>query len=108
MSNNKLKIKKGDTVKVISGSSKGTEARVLKVMPDKNRAIVEGVNKISKHSKPSNENPDGGIVQKEAPIHISNLMVVDSKGKATRVGLKKDSNGKTVRFSKKSNKEEIK
>jgi large subunit ribosomal protein L24 len=104
---NKLKIRKGDTVKVISGSNKGVEARVLKVIPEKNRAIVEGVNKISKHSKPSNENPDGGIVQKEAPIHISNLMVVDSKGKATRVGLQKDSEGKSVRFSKKS-KEEIK
>lgn len=104
---NKVKIKKGDTVKVISGAGKGTEARVLKVLPQQNKAIVEGVNKISKHSKPSNENPDGGIVEKEAPIHISNLMLVDGKGKATKVGKKLNNDGKYVRFSKKSQ-EEIK
>mgnify|MGYP002738777068 CR=1 FL=1 len=99
----KLKIKSGDTVIVTAGDNKGSEGKVLRVFPDKNRAIVEGVNMVSKHEKPSTNNPQGGIVQKEAPIHISNLSLIDPKsGKPTRVGYKIE-NGKKIRFSKKSN-----
>lgn len=99
----KLKIKSGDTVIVTAGDNKGSEGKVLRVFPDKNRAIVEGVNMVSKHEKPSANNPQGGIVQKEAPIHISNLSLIDPKsGKPTRVGYKIE-NGKKIRFSKKSN-----
>lgn len=104
----KLHIKKGDNVKVISGESKGQQGRVLSIEKDKNRAIVEGVNVVKKHTKPNAENPKGGILSKEAPVHISNLMVVDASGNATRVGRKKDENtGKSVRYSKKTG-EEIK
>ncbi len=99
----KLKIKSGDTVVVISGEHKGSEGKVLKVFIEKNKAIVEGVNLVSKHKKPSANSPQGGIVKKEAPIHISNLSLVDPKsGKATRVGYKME-DGKKVRFAKKSN-----
>jgi large subunit ribosomal protein L24 len=99
----KLHIKKGDLVKVIAGDSKGQQGKVLKVDPEKERAIVEGVNMVSKHTKPNAKNPQGGIVKQEAPIHISNLMVVDSKGNATRVGRKIDEKSqKLVRYSKKS------
>ena len=98
----KLKIKKGDKVVVISGGSKGKEGEVVRVMPQDNKAIVEGVNMVSKHTKPSAKNPQGGIVKTEAPIHISNLALVDPKsGKATRVGYKME-DGKKVRVSKKS------
>ena len=98
----KLKIKKGDKVVVISGGSKGKEGEVIRVMPQDNKAIVEGVNMVSKHTKPSAKNPQGGIVKTEAPIHISNLALVDPKsGKATRVGYKME-DGKKVRVSKKS------
>ena len=98
----KLKIKKGDKVVVISGGSKGKEGEVGRVMPQDNKAIVEGVNMVSKHTKPSAKNPQGGIVKTEAPIHISNLALVDPKsGKATRVGYKME-DGKKVRVSKKS------
>jgi large subunit ribosomal protein L24 len=97
----KLKIKKGDTVKVIAGAYKGKEGKVLEMLPKKNRVLVEGVNIISKHSKPSNENPQGGIIKKEAPIHISNVMLIDNKGNATRVGRRVE-DGKIVRYSKKS------
>ena len=98
----KLKIKKGDKVLVISGGSKGKEGEVVRVMPQDNKAIVEGVNMVSKHTKPSAKNPQGGIVKTEAPIHISNLALVDPKsGKATRVGYKME-DGKKVRVSKKS------
>jgi len=97
----KLKIRKGDTVKVIAGDSKGMQGRVLEVVLDKNRAFVEGVNLVSKHSKPNAKNTQGGIVKKEAPIHISNLMLVDGKGNATRVG-RREEDGKLVRYSKKS------
>jgi len=104
----KLHIKKGDNVKVVAGESKGQQGRVLSIEKDKNRAIVEGVNVVKKHTKPNAENPKGGIISKEAPVHISNLMVVDASGNATRVGRKKDENtGKSVRYSKKSG-EEIK
>jgi large subunit ribosomal protein L24 len=97
----KLKIRKGDIVKVIAGDSKGMQGRVLDVLLDKNRAFVEGVNMVSKHSRPNAKNTQGGIVKKEAPIHISNLMLVDGKGNATRVG-RKEEDGKLVRYSKKS------
>ena len=82
----KLKIKSGDTVKVIAGDHKGSEGKVLKVLKDKNRAIVEGVNLVKKHTKPSAQNPQGGIVEKEASIHISNLSLM-ANGEATRVCL---------------------
>ena len=97
----KLKLKTGDTVQVISGDHKGEEGKIVQIIKDKNRAIVEGVNLISKHTKPSAQNPQGGIVKKEAPIHISNLMLVEN-GKTTRVGFRKDGD-KKVRFSKKTN-----
>jgi len=103
----KLHIKKGDTVIVNSGVNKGKEGKVLQVFPDKKRAIVEGINMVSKHTKPNADNPQGGIVKKEAPIHISNLNVKDpSTGKATRIG-RKLVDGKLVRYAKKSG-EEIK
>ena len=103
----KLHIKKGDTVYVNSGEDKGKTGTVLKVLVKENRAIVEGVNMVSKSSKPSAKNPQGGIIKKEAPIHIPNLNVVDPKtGKPTRVG-RKSSEGTLVRYSKKSG-EEIK
>ncbi|MGY5848967.1 50S ribosomal protein L24 [Salegentibacter sediminis] len=98
----KLKIKTGDTVRVIAGDHKGQEGKVQKVLIDKNKAIVEGVNTISKHEKPSAANPQGGIVKKEAPIHISNLSLIDKNGETTRVGYREE-DGKKVRFSKKSN-----
>lgn len=99
----KLKIKSGDTVVVTAGDHKGSEGKVLKVLIEKNKAIVEGVNMVSKHEKPSANNPQGGINKKEAPIHISNLSLVDPKnGKATRVGYRME-DGKKVRFSKQSN-----
>ena len=99
----KLKIKTGDTVVVTAGDHKGSEGKVMKVFLDKNKAIVEGVNLISKHEKPSASNPQGGITKKEAPLHISNLSLVDPKtNKATRVGYKME-DGKKVRFSKQSN-----
>jgi len=99
----KLKIKSGDTVKVIAGDHKGSEGKVLRVFRDANKAIVEGVNMISKHTKPSAKNPQGGIVKKEAPIHVSNLALLDPKSKqATKVGFKVEGD-KKVRFSKKSN-----
>lgn len=99
----KLKIKTGDTVRVIAGDHKGAEGEVMRVDREKNKAIVEGVNMVSKHEKPSAKNPQGGITKKEAPIHISNLALVDPKsGEPTRVGYEmKD--GKKVRVSKKSN-----
>jgi large subunit ribosomal protein L24 len=103
----KLHIKKGDTVAVIAGDSKGQQGKVLKVNVDKLTAIVEGVNMISKHTKPNAKSTQGGIVKKEAPIHISNLMVVDSSGKPTRTGRRLDEKTqKMVRFSKKSEKKE--
>ena len=104
----KLHIKKGDTVMVISGEDKGHSGRVLEVLVQEQRAIVEGLNMIKKHAKPSAKNPQGGIISKEAPIHISNLNVVDPKtGKATRIGRRLNENGKLVRYAKKSG-EEIK
>ena len=104
----KLHIKKGDTVYVNTGEDKGKTGRVLQVLIDKNRAIVEGINMISKHSKPNAQNPQGGIEKKEASVHISNLNLVDPKtGKPTRIGRKEDSKGKLIRYAKTSG-EEIK
>jgi len=97
---NKLKIKSGDTVKVIAGEHKGKEGKIREIFRNKNRAIVEGVNMVSKHTKPSAQSPQGGIVKKEASLHISNLMLV-VKGQATKVGYKIEG-GKKVRYSKKS------
>ncbi|MCR9182646.1 MAG: 50S ribosomal protein L24 [Flavobacteriaceae bacterium] len=99
----KLKIKTGDNVVVLAGDHKGSEGKVMRVITEKNKAIVEGVNLVSKHEKPNTKNPQGGIVKKEAPIHISNLALIDPKSKtATRVGFKMEGD-KKVRFSKKSN-----
>ena len=104
----KLHIKKNDTVVVLAGEDKGKTGKVLKVLVEKNRALVEGLNMVSKSTKPSAKNPQGGIVKQEAPIHISNLSLVDPKsGKATRVGIKVTEDGKKVRIAKKSG-EEIK
>lgn len=101
----KINIKKGDTVVVIAGEDKGKTGRVLAVLRDKDRAIVEGVNIVTKATKPSAQYPQGGLVKKEAPIHISNLNLVDPKtGKPTRISLRREE-GKTIRISKKSNQE---
>ena len=102
----KLHIKKGDTVYVNAGEDKGKTGRVLKVLVKDNKAIVEGVNMVSKHTKPNAKAPQGGIVKKEAPIHLSNLNVLDPKTKTpTRIGRKMNEEGKLVRYSKKSGEE---
>jgi len=104
----KLKIRKGDLVQVIAGDSKGKQGRVLEVFLKENRAIVEGSNMVSKHTKPNATNPNGGIIKKEATIHVSNIMLIDTKsGKSTRVGKRKNADGKLVRIAKRSG-EEIK
>ena len=104
----KLHIKKGDTVFVNAGESKGRQGRVLEVIRKDDRAIVEGINLVSKHTKPNAKSPQGGILKKEAPVHISNLMLVDpSTGKPTRIGRKSTGDSRLVRYSKKSG-EEIK
>ncbi len=104
----KLHIKKGDTVYVNTGEYKGQQGRVLEVYPAKEKALVEGINIVSKHTKPNSDNPQGGIIKKEAPVHVSNLLLVDpGTGEPTRIGRKLDDNGKLVRYSKKSG-EEIK
>ena len=102
----KLHIKVGDTVKVLAGESNGQEGTVLSIDRKKNRATVEGVNMIKKHQKPSATDPQGGIMDIEGTIHVSNLMLVH-KGQASRIGRKADKNGKMVRYSKKTG-EEIK
>ena len=107
-SQGKLKIRKGDLVKVIAGDSKGSQGKIVEVILAKNRAIVEGANMVSKHTKPNAANPNGGILKQEAAIHISNLALVDPKtGATTRVGRKLNDAGKLVRVAKKSG-EEIK
>jgi large subunit ribosomal protein L24 len=104
----KLHIKKGDTVFVNAGESKGRQGRVLEIIRKKDRAIVEGINLVSKHTKPNAKSPQGGIIKKEASVHISNLMLVDpSTGKPTRIGRKSTDGSRLVRYSKKSG-EEIK
>ncbi|MEE1206827.1 MAG: 50S ribosomal protein L24 [Muribaculaceae bacterium] len=102
----KLHIKKGDNVYVLSGEDRGKTGRVLSVQPAKYRAIVEGVNFVTKATKPSAQHPQGGLVKMEAPIHLSNLALVDPKsGKPTRVGVRVGEDGKKVRYSKKSGQE---
>ena len=106
--NNKIHIKKGDTVYINSGDYKGQQGRVLEVYVKNYKALVEGINMVSKHTKPNAQYPQGGIIKKEAPVHISNLMLVDgSSGEPTRIGRKLNDKGKLVRYSKKSG-EEIK
>ncbi len=105
---NSLHIKKGDTVYVNAGNDRGKTGRVVRVIVKKNRAVVEGVNMVSKSVKPSAKHPQGGIIKMEAPIHVSNLSLIDPKsGKPTRVGYRFNEEGKKVRYSKKSG-EEIK
>ena len=104
----KVKIRKGDLVKVIAGDSKGQQGKVQEVLVAKNRVVVEGVNLVSKHTKPNAATPNGGIIKKEAALHISNVQLVDPKsGKTTRVGRKLNADGKLVRVAKISG-EEIK
>ncbi len=104
----KLHIKKGDTVYVNCGEDRGKTGRVLSILTKKDRAVVEGINMVSKSTKPNAKYPQGGIIKMEAPVHISNLNLIDPKsGKATRIGRKKNDAGVTIRFSKKSG-EEIK
>ncbi|MFT6814230.1 MAG: large subunit ribosomal protein L24 [Sphingobacteriales bacterium] len=99
----KLRLKKGDIVKVISGESKGEQGKVLSISKEANRAVVEGVNLVSRHTKPDASNPDGGIIKKEAGVHMSNLMIVDpASGEATKIGRKLNESGKLQRFSKKT------
>jgi len=99
----KLHVKKGDNVKVITGEDKGKEGRILAILVKKNKAIVEGLNMVSKHTKPNAANQQGGIIKQEAPIHLSNLMLLDpSSGEQTRIGRKRDKDGKLVRYSIKS------
>ena len=103
---NKLHIKKGDTVYVNSGDDKGKTGKVLKVLVKEGRAIVDGINLVSKNAKPSAKYPQGGIIKQEASVHISNLNVVDAKtNKPTRIGRRKSSEGTLVRYSKKSGEE---
>lgn len=102
-SHNKLRIKKEDNVIVISGKDKGKKGRVIAAFPKENRVLVEGVNMVKKHTKPSMQNQQGGIVNQEAPIHASNVMIIDPKsGEPTRIGYKVLDNGKKVRIAKKS------
>ncbi len=102
----KIHIRKDDTVQVMSGEHKGQTGRVIAVDREKYRAVVEGINLVSKHTKPNAGNPQGGIIQKEAPIHISNLLLVNVKtGKGERVGRKTGAEGKSVRYFKKSGEE---
>ena len=104
----KLHVKKGDTVLILTGESRNQKGRVLEVDREKGRAIVEGVNMVSKHTKPNAKSPQGGIIKQEAPVHISNLMLLDpTSGKPTRIGRKLNDKNKLVRYSKKSG-EEIK
>ncbi|MFI5148883.1 MAG: 50S ribosomal protein L24 [Bacteroidia bacterium] len=97
----KLKIKKGDLVKVISGEAKGETGKVISINRENNRVLVEGVNKVKKHTKPNAKHPNGGIVEQEATLHISNLMLMDGAGKTSRIGRKLDEkSNKLVRFYK--------
>jgi large subunit ribosomal protein L24 len=103
----KLHIKKGDMVQVIAGDDKGKKGRVIEIFNTKNRALVEGINIVKRHTKPNAQNQQGGIITKEATVNISNLMIIDKSGNATRIGRKLDDAGKMVRFSKKSSGELI-
>lgn len=99
----KLRVRKGDEVQVIAGKDKGKKGRVIAAYPAKNRVLVEGVNMIKRHQRPNAANPQGGIIEKEAPIHVSNVMIVDPKtGEPTRIGIKILADGTKVRYAKKS------
>ncbi|MFN4972981.1 MAG: 50S ribosomal protein L24 [Bacteroidota bacterium] len=99
---NKLNIKKGDMVQVIAGDDKGKKGRVLEILNAEKRALVEGINIVSRHTKPNAQNQQGGIIKKEAPVHISNLALLDKNGNKTKVSRKRNDAGKLVRFAKKS------
>ena len=104
----KLHIKKGDIVYVLAGEDRGKEGRVLKVLRGKQRAIVEGINMVTKATKPNAQHPQGGLIKIEAPIHISNIALIDPKsGKPTRISCRRDEKGNVIRIAKKSG-EEIK
>ena len=94
-----MKVKKGDTVQVMTGNDAGKTGRVIKVFPDKDKIVVEGISVVKKHARPTQDNPQGGIIEKEAAIHISNIMLVVG-GKATRVGYKLLDDGRKVKFAK--------
>jgi len=98
----KLRIKKGDMVQVITGDDKGKKGRIIEIFNIDKRALVEGINIVSRHTKPNAKNQQGGIIKKEAPVHISNLMILDKAGNHTRVGRKLNDEGKRVRFAKKT------
>ena len=103
MSQNKLHVKSGDTVVVITGKDKGKKGKILAAFPKDNRVVVEGVNMVKRHTKPNAANPQGGIVTKEAAIHVSNVMIADPKtGEASRIGYKVLADGTKVRYAKKS------
>ena len=99
---NKIKLKIGDKIRVISGDHKGNEGEILKLFKHSNKALVSGINIVKRHTKPSAQNPQGGIVEKEAPVDLSNLSLLTNDGKTTRAGYKFE-NGKKIRFSKKTN-----
>ncbi len=104
----KLKLKKGDLVQVIAGNDKGAVGRILEIYPDKMRVLVEGVNVRKKHTRPTQQNPKGGIVSKEMPIHYSNVMILDSDKNPTRIGIRideKDGKKIKIRYSKKNGKD---
>ena len=94
-----MKIKKGDTVQIITGNERGKNGRVIKIFPKKSKVVVEGVNLVKKHSRPSQENPQGGILEKEASIHISNIMFI-ANGKPSRLGYKTLEDGRKVKYAK--------
>ncbi len=98
----KIKIKKDDKVRILAGENKGSEGKVLKIMKNKKKALVEGVNVVKKHTKPNSKNPQGGIIEKESPIDISNLSLITSDGQNTRLGFRFEE-GKKVRYAKKNN-----
>jgi large subunit ribosomal protein L24 len=108
MSNASMKVKKGDTVRILSGTNAGEKGKVLAAFPKEQKVIVEGVNRIKKHTRESTNQrgaKTGGIVTQEAPIHVSNVMVIDSDNQPTRVGYRKDENGRSVRVSRRSGKD---
>lgn len=98
----RYKVKKGDNVQILSGKDKGKQGEILEVFRKNDRVIVQGHNMITKHVKPSATNPEGGIETKEAPVHISNVMVIDNQGNPTKIGRRRNAEGKLERFSKKS------
>jgi large subunit ribosomal protein L24 len=99
---NKLHVKTGDNVKVISGNDRGKTGRIVSVKKEVNKVVVEGINMVTKHNKPSAKNPQGGITKMEAPIHASNVQLVNAAGEVTRTGKRADENGKLQRYSKKT------